>query len=338
MPINPSDLLFGQITEEEIKEFTAFSGSDSRSPRVDTFRIGEVDLTMPFRIPADKLKAALQWILGVDYVDNNNNLRRSTPMFHPVHCWAWAESVQVRGISPDGDDINAVIWEFQVTPSKWLTYEVDVTFGMPKYRVLADDEISVNEEFTRYVSKELTPDAQIVSIENGQVMYAAGINPWNLQPHNATIPVARRDGAGVVITWHRVPQEYVQAAPTGFDVDDGLPEKFIQACGKVNSATFFGKPAETMLLTHVTMDKYVSPLITDSIANLYFLYDVHFHFMYVKQLDDDIGLGGSESRRGHNLLLGPNMKYWYAQNATSSKPIFLPVDLRKLFTHHTDTF
>ena len=91
------------------------------------------------------------------------------------------------------------------------------------------------------------------------------------------------------------------------------------------------------MLTDVKIDKYVSPVVTDAIGQLYFLYDIHMTWMYVRQLDADIGLGGSESRRGHNMLLGPLMKYWYTRNASSSKPVVLPVNMKKLFTHWSDT-
>ena len=72
MPIDAAELLFGQITEADIKEFV----QGERSPRVDTFSLGVIDLTLDFKIPGDKLKAALQWILGVDFMDHGNNLRR----------------------------------------------------------------------------------------------------------------------------------------------------------------------------------------------------------------------------------------------------------------------
>lgn len=330
MPLDPSELLVGQITEDEIREFV----HDGR--RIDSFSRGVADLTLPMRIPGTKLKAALQWILGVNYMDNSNNLRRSLPMFHSFHCWAWAESIQVLGMGQRGDDTASQIWEFQVMPSKWEYYDCLVTFGMPKYQVLADDEITL--EYERFVSKELTGDVQIVSVENGQVVYEASGFLWQLQPHNATIPVARREGAGIRVTWHGVPQEYVQAAPTGLEVDDGLPTKLLQVQGKCNSVEFWGQPAETLLCTGAQFDKYVSPVMTDAVGQLYFLYDIHLDFMWVKQLDSQIGAGVGETRRGHNLLLGPSMKYWYATNATSAKPVFEPVSFAKIFTYHTDTF
>lgn len=330
MPLDASDLLIGQITEDDIKEFV----HGTNSPRVDNFTLGGCDLEMKFRIPGTKLKPFLQWCLGVNYMNTSNELKRTCPMFHPTHCWAWAKSVSICGQQYDGDDAAAQIWDFQSLPAKWKQYEATVSFDIPRFRVKYDGDVT--NEFERFVSKEITPDTKIVTVDAGQVVYEAGAEAWDDQPHNTTIPIARRDGSGVRVTWWHVPQEFVQAAPAGFDVDDGLPTKFMNAQGKCNSAELFGQTIETMMLVKTEIDKYVSPLMTDQIGDLYFLYDIHFDFLYVNQLAADIGKPG-ETRRGHNMLLGPNMKYWYARNATSSIPVVEPVDLRKLFTHHTDT-
>lgn len=325
MPLDPSDLLVGQITADDIKEFV----HGTTSPRADNFTLGGCDLEMKFQIPGDKLKAALQWILGVDYVDTNHDLRRSLPMFHPVHNWAWARSVTAQGQQYDGDDTDAVVWDFQSTPAKWKKYEVTVSFDIPRFRVLGDDEVQY--EYQRFVSKELTPDTKIVTVENGQVLYDAnGGDDWNGKPHQATIPIARRDGGGLTVKWWHVPADFVQPD------DNTVPVKYLNAQGKVNSASIFGCDAETLLLVQTKFEKYVSPLLTDQLGRLQYLYDIEFEFLYVRQLDASIGKAG-ETRRGHNMLLGPTMKYWYAKNATSNNPVFESVDFAKLFTYYTDT-
>lgn len=334
MPINPSDLLVGQITEDQIREFI----HTPVSMRRDAFTVGSSDLDMTFQIPGDKLKAAMQWILGVDYVDNTNALRRSLPMFHPFWNWAWAKQVTVNGQLYDRDDTDSVVWDFQVTPAAWKKYQVEVSFDIPPFRMLEDDEIgsSPGAERFRFVSKFLSPETSIVTVDNGMVVYDA--NPtdgWNNEPHNTTIPVARRDGAGYRVVWHRVPADFIQPD------DDTAPIKFMVAKGKVNNATLFGCPPETLLLYDVNMDdKYVCPLVTDQLGQLSFLYRIEFRFMFVKQLDGQIGkqLPTPETRRGHNLLLGPAMKYWYSRNKDSNKPVFELIDMNKLWTHWSDTY
>lgn len=326
MPLNPSDLLVGQITADEIKEFTH---GTPNSQRTDSLTNGTCDLEMTFKIPGSKLKPFLQFALGVNYVDTDNNLRRSLPMFHPVHCWAWAKQVSINGQGFDGDDADAVIWDFQVTPAKWKQYECRVIFDIPRFKVLADDEIT--NEYERFVSVDGSGDVKIVTVDNGQVWYDAPGEAWDLQPHNATIPVARRDGGGFEIKWHHVPEEWLQATAEDY------PEKFLLAQGKCNSATFFGKETETlMLLNPVERVRYVSPVMTDQIGDLYWLNDITFTFLYVKQLAAQMG-DGAETQRGHNVLLGPEMKYWVAQNQNGQK-IVPPIDFTKLFTRYTDAY
>lgn len=326
MPLSPSELLVGQITADDIKEFV----TTINSPRTDNFTLGGCDLDMKFKVPGDKLKPFLQFCLGVNYVGTDNALHRSLPMFHPVHCWAWARSVSINGQQYDGDDTDAVIWDSQVTPAKWKQYEASVTFDIPRFPVYADDEITY--EYQRFVSKGTDERTKIVTVDNGQVLYDTGGSfLFNNTPHNATVPVARRDGAGINAKWWHVPADWLQAS------DDDVPTKLLNAQGKVNSGTIFNCAAETLLLERVNLDdKYVSPVLTDQLGKLSFMYDVAFQFLYVRQLDAQVGKAG-ETRRGHNLLLGPNMKYWYATNPTSGTGVFDSVDFAKLFTIYTDT-
>lgn len=329
MPISPSDLYLSEITEEDFDEWL---NQDPTSLRVDTLSADSADLEMTFKIPGDKLKAAIQWVLGVDYVGPDNKLHRTLPMFHPVHVWTWARSMKIRGIGPDGADTDAVEYMYQTTPEKWKSYEVVVSFEYPKYEIWEDSDIDY--EYERYVSKHMSPSVKLVSIDGGQLVYDV---PGSVSPHGnihyGLVPITRRESAGYTMTWHKVPLEYVQ------ENDDSIPVKLLQAQGCVNNATFFGQPAETMLLQEVKLlRKYVSPVSTDSANGFYWLYDIEFTFEFLKQLSSQVNLGTTtETRRGHNLWLGPGNKYYYAKNSASGLPVYPPVDMKKLFTIWSDS-
>ena len=332
MPINPSQLLYGQVSEADFKEFV----HGTTSIRTDAFSVNAADLTMNLQIPGDKLKPALQWILGVSYMDQSSVLRRSLPMFHPVHPWAWAKSVKVNGQQYNGDDNAAVVWEYQSTPAAWKKYDVQVTFEMPDYHLRGEESRGIDWtlEYQRFVSKQLTPRVELVSINDGRMKYSANATDlWNDKPHVGEVPVARRDFAGVKLVWHQVPLEYVQAD------DDSLPTKLLQVQGKVNSATFLGQVAETLLCSEVRLNKYVSPLLTDTIGELYFMYDIEIDLIWTSQLDADIGKAG-ETRRGHNMLLGPKTQYWYVRDPehANARSVYIGVDFAKIFTIYTDGF
>jgi hypothetical protein len=66
------------------------------------------------------------------------------------------------------------------------------------------------------------------------------------------------------------------------------------------------------------------------------MYDITFDFQYVNQLDSRRRQGGRDAA-GAQPAPRPEMKYWYATNPTSGKPVFEPVDFAKLFTIYTDT-
>lgn len=310
------------INETDIKEF----GVGGEGVRTDSVAVDVCDLTVPYKVPGDKLVGFLMWMLGVDYVDSANKLRRTCPAFHPVYNWAWCKSVQITGQGIRGDDTTLVRYPNQNTPMKWAQYSAVATYEMPTYNVYYDG--TVDSEYKRFLSKELIPHVELVAVDGGQVVYQANAgDAWNGKPQASLGVVARRQTSGVRLTWHRVPLAFVQAD------DDTLPDKLLDIQGCVNYTTFLGRPPETLLCIDVRLKKYVSPLVTNTIGQLYFLYDIEFDFAYLKQFDSDIGKVG-ETRRGHNLLLGPTLKYWYATNATSGKPIFPLKEFADVFTHY----
>ncbi len=314
------------FNEDDLLEYQ--EAGASLSSRQDNMAYDMADLTMTYQVPGTKLVGFLMWMLGVDYVNSGNQLRRTCPAFHPVHNWAWCRSVQIQGQGWRGDDTNIVQYPYQNTPAKHEKYVAVASYEMPTYNVYYDGTVA--SEYQRFVSKELIPHVELVSVDNGMVIYEANAgDAWNEKSRASLGVVARRQTAGVRLTWHRVPLAYVQAD------DDSLPDKLMEIQGCVNYDTFLGRLPETLLVLDVRLKKYVSPLVTNNIGQLYFLYDIEIDMAYQKQFDAEIGKTG-ELRRGHNLLLGPNMKYWYARNAASNLPIFPLKDFSKIFTHYLD--
>ncbi len=312
------------IDEDDIKEF----GAGGEGARTDSVANDVCDLTVPYQVPGTKLVGFLMWMLGVDYVDSSNKLRRTCPAFHPVYNWAWCKSLQITGQGARGDDTDLVRWPFQNTPMKWEKYSAVATYEIPTYNVYYDGVVS--NEYQRFLSKELIPHVELVAVDAGQVVYSAPTHPtFNGKPQASLGVVARRQTSGVRLTWHRVPMAFVQ------EDDDTLPDKLLDIQGCVNYTTFLGRAPETLLCIDVRLKKYVSPLTTNTIGQLYFLYDIEFDFAYLKQFASDMG-EPAETRRGHNCLLGPGLQYYYATNATTSKPIFPLKEFSKIFTHYTD--
>lgn len=323
----------GNINEDDILEFV----HGDVSPRRDSFSVTRADLEMVYKVPGDKLVAFLMWMLGVDYVsvvDNGGTfeykLNRTCPAFHPVHNWAWCSAVQVQGQGFRGDADDIVRWEFQNTPAKWAQYTCTATYDMPKYNIFYDGTVST--EYERFVSKEFFSNVELVSVENGQLVYDAPGKNFDQKP--ATSPItqtvfARRETAGIKLKWNRVPLYWVQ------EDDDKLPTKLLQMQGRVNDATFLGQPAETLLCKNVTMEKYVSPLVTNTFGSLYFLYDITFELIWYDPLPK--GKAG-ENRNGWNFFIATDYQYYYAKNKGNNKVVFQDFTFDKAFTHYSDTW
>jgi hypothetical protein len=330
MPLGPESLTpLAEFSEDDLQEFV----HQNPSQRTDRFSVEKADLDVVYKVPGTKLQGALMWLLGVDYVPQSDSLvtpasirlKRTCPAFHPVHCWAWAHSVQVQGQGFQGDDTDAVIWEWQNTPAKWDHYVVTVSYNMPKYNVFYDE--SVNYEYERFLSKEFFPHTELVSIETGCILLDAPGTAWENKPPPGMQVAFRRETAGVKLIWHRVPLEFVQAS------DDELPLKLLQVQGRVNSGTFLGRPPETMLCKDIKLNKYVSPLLTNTIGQLYFMYDIEMDFIYYDP--EPKGFVSTGAANGWNYHPAPNYKYYYGVN--SGQPVYKSVDFDKIFTHHTDT-
>lgn len=330
MPVSPSNLPIGQITESEIVEY-----SDIKSFRTDSFSLEKADCQMTFYIPGDKLKAFVLYCLGGAYVDSGNNLRRLLPMYHPIWTWLWATKiVSINGEGFRGDDSASVIYSDQVTPALWEKYTVVVAFDQLPYDVLSDSDPAMGtgasySEVNRFVSYEFIPNVQLASIENGQLIYDAnGGDAWNGKPVPAqTLQIkARRETAGIKLRWWYVPAEFIHARNT-------LPSKLLSIQGTVNNATFFGEDAETLLCEDVKLEKFVFPFLTDAFGQLYFGYHIDFTLLWY----DPTPKGkAAETRHGWNFALAPgdpSLQYYYVKTSGGT-PIYTPYDFSTAFTHY----
>lgn len=323
MPLPVPDLTpLADFSEEDLKEMVM----GELSPRVDNIAYDKADVTMTYKVPYTKLTGFLCWMLGVDYVDSNSKLRRTCPAFHPVYPWLWCDTVQIQGMAFRGDDTDIVQYEWQNTPAKWDSLIAVCSYSMPDYNVYYDDEVS--NEYSRFLSKEYQPNTQLVSIDPGMVVYDTNnTKSWEAKPSLQL--VTRKETAGIKLTWHRVPLAFLCAD------DDSLPTKLLQMQGRVNDATFLGQPAETLLCQHVHIRKYVSPLITNLVGQLYFICDIEFDLAWYDPLPKGYTAAVAN---GWNYMIAPDLQYYYCKNASSNRPVFQSFTFAKAFTHYSDTW
>jgi hypothetical protein len=319
MPLNPENLYIGEITEDEIKEWTL---DENPSRRTDSFSPRISNSQMTYKVPGDKLKAFVSYALGVDYVGADQKLHRIQPMYHPEWTSFWCDAiVSINGVGFRGDYTEMVIYLDQVTPAKWEFFQVVVSFAMPLYPVLGDSE--VDAEWKRYTTWKFTSDVQLVSTPNGVVTYDAPGEDWNNQP--SLQPVTRREGGGIRMQWMRVPAEFVHDQYK-------FPSKLLAIQGRVCDDVWFGQEAETVLCKHVDLgDPYVMPITTDTSGQPYFLYDITFEMLWYDPTPK--GKAG-ETRHGWNFAIAPDLKYYYA-SITGGEKVFTTYDFESAWTYRT---
>jgi hypothetical protein len=352
MPISPGSLYTGQIDPIEICEFWM----GDRSPSTASFNYKTANVHSTYWIPASKdwngnptdvgsdvkLKAFIQYAMGVDYVEQVNSttfaLRRQIPLFHPIHSSLYCDGiVSINGVAPRGDDPDNQYANSgqSVTPVLWDKHEVVLSFGMPKWRMRGDSQVT--SEAQRYTYFKMDPSVQVVTLDKGNITLDG--TPGGNKP---TLQAAqRRESSGVTITWYRVPAEWVHDVSNP-DYGFSIPRKLMMAQGLVNKEPFFGEPAETMQLMRVELgDPYTMPLISDiqgeqeNIHLPYYAYDIVMHFRWTDPYPK--GKAG-ETRHGWNLMLFNDLKYYYGTVEDSGLKTFRTFNANKLFTHWTDTF
>jgi hypothetical protein len=319
---------------------TSYSESDWHesimNPREDVLSPDRSSCTTVVTVDYAKYKAAVRFILGYQWVDESKNLRRSTPVFHPVYPWLYASAIvgtEFKG--PNNANRFTPPYDFAVYAGGYTHVEVTVEFRERLYNLWQDWEVETEDERWLYWTRD--PYTELVQIDGGSLKaHAPSVAAVNGQPYLAAPHVlAKQSKAKVLLQWFQVPVDFVED-------EDGYSSKFQAAEKCVNDATFRGRRAGTMLLEHVHLDKKPSPVATDLFEGLRWTYDITFEYIEFDPPRGDL----SVAKYGHNLLPGPSSSgasggrafkyYYYTDDGTlTGKPLFDSYDFTKLFTHHS---
>jgi hypothetical protein len=279
----------------------------------------------------DLLMPAIVRFLGYSYVENGvtTKFRRHLPMYHPRNPWTRCTRVTVKGEKYDG--VTESIYLDSLPIAKYERFRLDAQFeGLP-YRVRSDS--SVTSEWQRYLTIEPDDASEYIEVQAGQLRYVV---PGGGSPHGQPIVgggrfSVRAERTTLVVTAHGVPWDFICDE---FD----LPTAFLKAKSKVNSSTFLGKPAGTMLLQDYKPIKKPQPVATVDLDDLYFAADVEMRFGYT----DPPRANGSETHRGWLLVPGfggptGGIGWYYCEtdSAFGSKPLYDSFDMNKLLQHHS---
>ncbi len=239
---------------------------DDNSPGGDEFSSKFARSTLFAYVPdnADVMFDFINSVLGYSYVDGTSGsyrLKRVNPIQHPKYRNLWASRiVDSRGIQYEQRTTNAAIQSPAL--KDYASYDrrlCAVEFAPVRWSIKSDDDVKTGtageaQEWTRNVEYDANPKVYDVSItpENQQFFYQEG-PPANkgFQGEINYLEVK----TSLTLKWRNIPEFWVLNTR---DYDFGLPTKISAAAGRVNSATWAGYPAGTLLLLEPEIDRYLS--------------------------------------------------------------------------------
>lgn len=328
MPVRlPSEFRLDML-RQEAKDAAATTAAFGTT----TARVQETFLVDASSEPQDEtswfLNDMVATILGTSYVQENvdsNHFRRITPLRHPLWPSLYAESiVSIVGEGPSmgilDPDPNMFEYDEVVSWARWRQFRVTVSFGMPTYRVMTDAELvekfegsdnAAGMERFRYVTPEVHPDIEVISLSTGEFGYA------EIPDGETAIPDARVSGEQVAIIpkatysfhWKDVPMEWISPGSSSLGTR-GLRYPMLDKIGTVNSQSFFVTdtdattalfPPGTMLMLPPTITRKPSPLFQKTqygVVEQIVLADVELKFAYF----DPPRAKALSTERGHCLM------------------------------------
>lgn len=310
----------------------------SMNPVSDQFSADNGTARLQGQVPWEDSYALLLKCIGYHYVDESKRLRRVIPIKHPYYDWMYCTGVSdFRGKAPDFvEGIKETYEAPGALPSlaKYKKVMATLEFQTPPAGVQfkEDTEVAATGEYDRYVSVDIKPKYEILSVDAGQIVFANGPAAILNQPVGSFtfIPETK---ANVVVTWYRVPRSYI--------FDEFNPSKILACMGKVNSAEIWGFGAGTLLFLGDGLEFSYKPAplrIGGESAGLCYV-DVKLPFLWFNPTNAIAAPDAGNDVRGHNLKPAPYGstevgKYYPIRfNRTGSTEVFTSADFTTMFTH-----
>jgi hypothetical protein len=284
--------------------------------------------TMSILVNDADVEQAVADLLGSQEMDPNvhGQLNRVIPMTHPRFHWMFAE--RITGAHP----IRFTDKRQGFGTSKYAAYAarvLTVLFTQPKYSIFSDAQLDLRygaprQEWRRFIEFVHQPASFLLSRETGSFTFTEGgggtapTANTTVVPGNQTQFLSQLD---ITAIWHKVPQAGL------FDNGGtGRPTGLLSALNTVNSASFMGYPAGTLLFKAFRLQPLEDPVsptafglnVNNGEASV--VYDVELGFSYF-----DPPQGGTA--RGWNLAPWPNqLWYQFKDTNTLTKTLFNTTD------------
>jgi hypothetical protein len=307
-------------------------------------------MVFPIIVRFDDVQQAITELCGL-YVFNpvTGYLNRTLPKQHPAFKWVYVKRVT---------SIKPMKWTAKglYLLGNWSVYDyclLTVLFHQPHYPMLSDAYLDarfppfdpdgsgtvVRQEWLRFCQKLPMISTELLTIDVGSLKYAEGGGTGPAIGTLLQVPTAQPIPVGdFILVQHQVPI-YGLYSPTTYRA-----ENLIAATGKVNSATFLGYPAGTLLYQGPQFQDNEAPYPADQMA--FYLNAASGNFS-VEQLWPSLTCTVSHvfkyrdppaggATRGWNLQPFRGDMKWYlatVDGLTTGAAALLTTDFRKMFRY-----
>lgn len=278
-------------------------------------------------IPDETISRWISGVLGYA-LKSDTQINRILPVQHPVLPFMWASGVSGQGIGPRGQKGSQALWK------RWRT---KIHFETPPYAILPNSQVT--KEYQRFLTlMDFSSNSEFFQRREGTFKYSS--QAPGLSGNKVDIPETY--GAAQLVT--KVAQTYlwVQVPDNGLFTGGfpGAPTKLAAGVGKVNSASFFGYEAGTLLFDSWKPIARVFPASPGLLGlppqGVPRCWDVQLRFIYFNPpsgMDDTTTAGG---RYGHNLVPHPVNGLWYLAYLKNSGGVETDTTLWRYQTYNFD--
>lgn len=295
------------------------------------------EATLVGLVPWNKQRSCARWFLGFNYTEYTGGvyvLRREQPAQHPVFPWLRAATIGFAPLVVKANTANPSNKPYVASPFDEDVYtgyyeKAVATVRYRNFRCSFGGDATISEgkyEWQRNTVFDATPKIEAISADgtsNLKFVETDAGGPTLNESFAAPI-AALMAKFGLRITWLNVPIEYVSG-----DSYYAFPENMLNCLGRLNDASWLdGIPAGTAFLEAVGIQEKTAPIASDDIANPLRYLDIMLDVSY---FNPEKGKAAS-SYRGHNLMpFRGDGKWYYAERASSGRPLFQPVDFDQIF-------
>ena len=328
----------------DIKEMFELGGTQPGGG--DTFSLEAAEATLVFLIDWRKARAFTRWCLGLSYADSGYpyRLRRENPKYHPRYPKLTAQTVHFSSVGPKANDelSGAPVEDLPNYPAVFFlsgeltkTAYYDSVFAtvryvrrdydfLPDYIIAPEnEEADPADELDRNAIITPSPLVELLTAEGGksQLKWSEGTGgdqPLADDVINNTFAV-RVSKVRLLLDWYSVPEQYLSNDPYMF-----FPRKIFDSVGKVNSTTFLGRPAGTLLMDAPKMQRFQYPVSTFDGLGGFFGWNLQIPFTFWNPTlgIPDTNPADDTKARGHRTLpSSKDNKFYGAKREVTTDPL-----------------